>query len=226
MSSPYSLLVFDWDGTLMDSSAKIVNCFAGAARDMNMSRPDPERVKRYIGLSLTEAFSLLYPQINSAQINRLVDRYRDYWLVHDNTAMELFSGVREGLFELQNAGYLLAVATGKSRRGLERAMDTTKLDELFVYTRCADQSRPKPDPSMLLDILDYTGLEKREAVMIGDTTFDLLMAGNAGVNGWGVSYGSHDHDELQALSGHPVMEEFSHLAAVLLGGDYPQTNVE
>ena len=225
MTTPYSLLVFDWDGTLMDSSAKIVNCFAGAARDMNMSCPDPKQVKRYIGLSLVEAFSLLYPKINSAQANQLVDRYRDYWLVHDNTAMELFSGVRKGLIELQNAGYLLAVATGKSRRGLERAMDTTNLDDLFVYTRCADQSRPKPDPAMLLDILDYTGLEKREAVMIGDTTFDMQMAGNAGVNGWGVSYGSHDHAELQALSRHPVLENFSQLAGVLLGQDCPETGV-
>ena len=223
MSPPYSLLVFDWDGTLMDSSAKIVNCFAGSARDMKMPYPDPEQVKRYIGLSLVEAFSLLYPKIDSAHVNRLVDRYRDHWLVHDNTDMELFPGVRDGLVELQNAGYLLAVATGKSRRGLERAMDTTKLSELFVYTRCADQSRAKPDPAMLFDILDYTGLEKREAVMIGDTTFDLLMAGNAGVNGWGVSYGSHDYDELQALSGHPVLSDFSKLATVLLGDRSPDS---
>ena len=92
---------------------------------------------------------------------------------------------------------------GNHVAGLSAPWTLPNLGELFVYTRCADQSRPKPDPAMLFDILDYTGLEKREAVMIGDTTFDLLMAGNAGVNGWGVSYGSHDYDELQALSGHP-----------------------
>ena len=219
MPSSYNLLVFDWDGTLMDSSAKIVNCFVGAARDTKMPDPDPEQVKRYIGLSLLEAFFLLYPRISSDKANLLVDRYRDYWLVHDNTPMELFPGVKQGLLALQNAGYLLAVATGKSRRGLVRAMDTTNLDELFVYTRCADQSRPKPDPTMLLEILDYTGLEKHEAVMIGDTTFDMLMADNAGVTSWGVSYGSHGHDELQALSGHPVMGDFQQLVTVLLGKD-------
>lgn len=205
----YKLLVFDWDGTLMDSSAKIINCFNGASEDVGVDLPDSEQVKSYIGLSLAEAFSRLYSDHSEHVISNLVSRYREHWLFHDSTPMPLFSRVEEGLRQLDADGYLLSVATGKSHQGLVRALTETDLEDLFVYTRCADQSRSKPDPQMLFDTLDFCGLDKSEAVMIGDTTFDLEMALNAGMDSWGMGYGSHSENELQVFSRYPIQNSFS-----------------
>jgi phosphoglycolate phosphatase len=215
-TTDYELLIFDWDGTLMDSSEKIVNCFAGAAVDCAMPIADPEQVKRYIGLSLAESFTRLYSPIDGAMVACLVDRYREHWLVLDQTSMRLFEGVEKGLANLDAAGYLLAIATGKSWRGLERSLKESGLDPLFTYARCADQSRPKPDPAMLFDILDYTGLACSDGVMIGDTTYDLEMAQSAGMNGWGVGYGSHAARHLQPLSIHAVAPGFVDLVDQLI----------
>ena len=211
----YKLLVFDWDGTLMDSGEKIVACFAGAAMDCNLPVADSGQIRGYIGLSLADSFSRLYPEIPGSQISCLVDRYREHWLVLDQTPMQLFEDVKPGLEKLNDRGYLLAIATGKSWRGLERSLKDSGLESLFVYARCADQSRPKPDPQMLFDILDYTGLECSHGMMIGDTTFDLEMAGHARMNAWGVSYGSHSAEILQPLSTHDVVPGFKDLVSAL-----------
>ena len=207
----YQLLVFDWDGTLMDSSRKIGNCFAGAATAAGLTLPDPDQVKSYIGLGLDESFRRLYPEIDSQTICQLVDGYREYWLYLDNTSMSLFADVEPGLRQLQNAGYFLAVATGKSRRGLDLALLETSLKDIFLYSRCADETRSKPHPQMLLDVLEYTGLDNHQSVMIGDTTFDLEMARNAGMDGLGVGYGSHSKEILSPLSSDKVFDKFTHL---------------
>jgi len=207
----YQLLVFDWDGTLMDSSKKIGNCFKGAATTIGLTLPDPDQVKSYIGLGLDESFSRLYPEIDSQTISQLVNSYRDYWLYLDKTPMSLFADVESGLRQLQNAGYLLTVATGKSRRGLDRALQETSLEEVFLYSRCADETRSKPHPQMLLDVLEYTGMHNSRSVMIGDTTFDLEMARNAEMDGLGVGYGSHSKETLSPLSSDQVFDNFTHL---------------
>jgi phosphoglycolate phosphatase len=208
----YQLLVFDWDGTLMDSSRKIVNCFEGAAREVGLELPDPDQVRSYIGLSLNESFIRLYPNIGNQTINTLIANYREYWLYRDNTPMSLFTGVKPGLRVLQKAGYVLAIATGKSRRGLDRVLLETSLKQEFFYSRCADETRAKPHPQMLLDVLDYTGMENHHGVMIGDTTFDLEMARNAGMDGLGVGYGSHSKLSLRELSmNQEVFDDFAQL---------------
>ena len=209
MISDCQLIIFDWDGTLMDSSEKIVNCFNGAATDFTLELPDPMEVKGYIGISLVQAFQNLYPNLEPAVISGLVSAYREHWLFHDHTPMSLFPGVDDGLKRLAEYGYLLAVATGKSWKGLERSLKETDLQSLFTFTRCADQSKSKPDPQMLLDILDYTGLESHNAIMIGDTTYDLQMAKTIDMKGMGVSYGSHSADVLSALSDGLICHDFS-----------------
>lgn len=212
---PYRLLVFDWDGTLMDSSEKIVNCFVAAACDSRLAAPEPGKIVELIGLNLTECFARLFPELGSVEVSRLVERYREHWMFRDTTPMRLFPGVEKGLKQLDDAGYLLCVATGKSARGLRRALDDTALGSRFVYTRCADQGRSKPHPEMLENILSFTGVSRSEAVMIGDTVFDLEMAANAGMDGWGVSYGSHSAETLQDLSCRDVALSFDGIVELL-----------
>ena len=212
---PYRLLVFDWDGTLMDSRDKIVNCFIGAAREYHIAPPDPDQVAQLIGLSIFESFSILYPQNPPELSTRLVNIYGEYWRVRDKTPMVLFDGVRKGLGRLGQAGYLLSIATGKSENGLQKVLQETGLAGCFVYTQCGDQSQPKPHPEMLQKTLAYTGIASHEAVMIGDTTFDLEMAASAGMDGWGVTYGSHSRKQLEGLSILELANSFSDIVEVL-----------
>ncbi|NKB76321.1 MAG: HAD-IA family hydrolase [Gammaproteobacteria bacterium] len=195
----YKLLIFDWDGTLMDSGERITNCFCATAKDLGLPLPDRDQVRSYIGISLPEAWQLLYPYLDSVRIANLIVQYRVHWIYLDDTPMPLFDGVKQGLTELVAQGYWLSVATGKSRAGLDRAMAEIRLFDHFVYTRCADESRSKPHPQMVLDILDFTGLDVSQAVMIGDTTFDLEMAKNAGIDRFAVGYGYHHRSNLLPL---------------------------
>ncbi len=211
-----SLIIFDWDGTLMDSAARIIGCFQKAALDLGRAAPAESRVKRTIGLSLEQAWSRLMPTADSAEIKHLTARYRDHFLNLDKTEMPLYTGVAEGLQRLEDNGYLLAVATSKARSGLQFAMDMSDLTEHFVTTRCADESFSKPHPAMLNHILDYTGLEAEDAVMIGDTTYDLEMAQSAGMHGIGVGYGAHPTNELQRLSQTGIFTSFTLLEQWLM----------
>ncbi|UCH52663.1 MAG: HAD-IA family hydrolase [Pseudomonadota bacterium] len=204
----YRLIVFDWDGTLMDSAAKIVRCFESAVIDVGVPSPGDAAIRHIIGLGLNEAIEALLPDCDSATRVRVIDRYRDHFLHLDQTEMPLFPGVRAGLEDLAERGYLLAVATGKARRGLARVLEDTGLGGLFVASRCADESFSKPHPQMLLDILDDTGTDARAAVMIGDTIYDMEMARNAGVDSLAVSYGVHARDQLLAHSPRGCFESF------------------
>jgi phosphoglycolate phosphatase len=192
----HELIIFDWDGTLMDSAAKIVHCFERAFADAGIAYPGAQAVRRIIGLGLKEAIVELLPGSPLSACDAVADRYREHFLALDSDAMVLFPGVRDGLKMLNAQGALLGIATGKSRRGLDRVLASTGLGDLFVATRCADEAFSKPHPRMLMDILDRTGMTPDRAVMIGDTTYDMLMAKAAGMSGIAVSYGVHSREEL------------------------------
>lgn len=199
MSRPFELLVFDWDGTLMDSAARIVSCMQAAAADLELEVPPVEAVRNIIGLGLREAMASLFPGHEESLVTHLVARYRHYYLGGDSTPSPLFPGARETLEQLSGEGYLMAVATGKGRPGLNRVLEETATAPLFHATRCADEGFSKPHPDMLLQLLDELGMEPEQALMIGDTEFDLQMAANAGVPGLAVDYGAHYRDRLMAF---------------------------
>jgi phosphoglycolate phosphatase len=201
----HELIIFDWDGTLMDSVAKIVRCFASALEDAGAPDPGEDAIRHIIGLGLGEAVAELLPDRDSALRDQVVERYRQHFLHLDQTGMELFPGVHAGLEVLSAQGYLLAIATGKARRGLDRVLHDTGTAHLFCATRCADEAFSKPHPRMLEDILEQVGLEADRALMVGDTTYDMQMARHAGMDRLAVTYGVHgrellvEHDPLACL---------------------------
>jgi phosphoglycolate phosphatase len=193
----YSLVVFDWDGTLMDSTVGITIAIQEAARDLGLPVPDRERASHVIGLGLHDALRAAVPDLPQQKYAEFVEAYRRHFLVRQDE-MGLFPGVREMLEELVARGHRLAVATGKSRRGLDHQFGLTGLGELFVASRCADESKPKPHPAMLLELMDELAMARRELLMIGDTSHDLGMAQSAGVDAVAVGYGAHPIESLSA----------------------------
>jgi phosphoglycolate phosphatase len=193
----FKLIVFDWDGTLMDSEARIVSCIQAAFTDVGEPPPSPEVARDVIGLGLDEAMTVLWPDGEVDQRRLLIDRYRYHFLGANETESSLFPGARELLEVLGQRGLLLAVATGKSRRGLDTAMASSGLKGLFHATRCADETLSKPHPEMLLQLMDQLGTDPRETLMVGDTEYDMQMAKNAGVDALAVCYGVHAPERLQ-----------------------------
>lgn len=205
----YDLIVFDWDGTLMDSEAKIVRCFEAAAADVDVEYPGAHAVRDIIGLGLAESMDILFPQADTAKRAALVERYREHFLHQDQTPMPLFPGVERGLKALVDEGYVLAVATGKARRGLERVLQETNMAHLFTTTRCADETVSKPDPRMLLDILAATGVAPQRALMVGDTVHDIQMANRAEIGALAVSYGVQARERLLAENPIACVDSFT-----------------
>jgi phosphoglycolate phosphatase len=195
----FDLIVFDWDGTLMDSTATIVKCIQDSARDLGLPVPDKRAASYVIGLGLQDAMEAALPDLDPVYYPKMVERYRHHYLSQDND-LTLFDGVPAMLDDLAQAGYFLAVATGKSRVGLNRAMNAGKLLSVFDATRCADETFSKPHPAMLQELTRELGQDMKRTVMIGDTTHDLQMAINAGASGVAVHYGAHTKDELAALA--------------------------
>jgi phosphoglycolate phosphatase len=193
----FELIVFDWDGTLMDSAAAIVASLQGACRDLGFPVPEDERARYIIGLGLHDALSYILPGLDAAQYPRVVERYRHHFLALD-AGTALFPGIAEIVTGLHGAGYQLAIATGKSRRGLARALEATGLAAYFHASRCADEGHTKPHPGMLQAVMQELGAASEKTLMIGDTTHDLEMARAAGVAALGVAYGAHAHDALLA----------------------------
>lgn len=192
----FRLLVFDWDGTLMDSEERIVACMRSALADVGCApRPDAA-IRNIIGLGLAEAVAELLPQDPEGVRVRVGESYRDRFLSGEREPSPLFRGARETLGQLADAGYLLAVATGKSRRGLERALQSTGLKPLFHASRCADETFSKPHPEMLEQLMGALGVPPAQTLMIGDTEYDMQMAANAGARGLGVSFGVHAPERL------------------------------
>jgi len=199
MSAEIKLIVFDWDGTLMDSAARIVSCFRAAAEDQGLAAPDDNVIRDVIGLAMPEAIAALFPGMDmNAGRMAFTDRYRHHYLDANPTPTALFVGVTEMLDQLDAAGYMMAVATSKGRGGLDRVLHETGLRDRFCVSRTADEAFSKPHPAMLLDILEYLGVSANEAVMVGDTEYDLMMARNAQVAGVGVCGGAHERPRLLA----------------------------
>ena len=211
------LLVFDWDGTLIDSADRIISCMRQAAADLTLPKPAAEAVRDIIGLGLPEALEKLFGRLSDEQQRQMRQRYAFYYIEQDDTPTEFFPGVIEGLTRLRERGYQLAVATGKSRQGLDRVLAETATAELFDYSRCADETRSKPHPLMLEQLLQAAKLEPHQALMVGDTEYDLEMATNAGVASVGVSYGSHHPERLALHNPRLVIDHFGELEAWLDG---------
>lgn len=195
----FDFIVFDWDGTLMDSTATIVKCIQASARDLGLPIPDERAAAFVIGLSLMDAMKAVMPDVDPKYYPKMVERYRYHYLAKDHE-LPLFPGVREMLSELSQEGYFLAVATGKSRVGLNRALHSANLLSSFDATRCADETFSKPHPAMLQELTRELGQDMKRTLMIGDTTHDLQMAANAGAASVAVEYGAHDASFLHELA--------------------------
>ena len=197
MAKRFELIVFDWDGTLMDSAAAIVAAIQAACRDLDIEPPSDERARHIIGLGLHDALRGVLPALDPVRYPEVADRYRHHYLSRDNE-LELFAGAFELIRALGEAGFMLAVATGKSRNGLLRALASSGLERFFHATRCADECHSKPHPQMLLELMDEFAVPPESTLMIGDTTHDLLMARNANVAALAVAYGAHPREQLEA----------------------------
>jgi phosphoglycolate phosphatase len=215
VSREFDLVVFDWDGTLMDSAAKIVACMQSAARDQGVVPPESKEVEEIIGLGLPQALERLFPGEDMVVRNALQSRYSIHYAENDKTHTPFFSGVKEGLSELEDLGYMLAVATGKSRRGLNRVLNSTGVGRFFVSSRCADETASKPDPLMLYELMDELSCVPERVLMVGDTEYDLEMARNAGVVAAAVSYGVHEVERLHAYQPRYCVDEIGQLVAYL-----------
>lgn len=198
MNKGYELIVFDWDGTLMDSEARIVKCMQLAATDVGIPMPDAARARDAIGLGLSEAIARVFPTIEPAAIAQLAEAYRSHWLGDEVAQAVMFDGALDMVRSLHTDGYLLAVATGKSRRGLDKSLKESGLDTFFHMTRCADEAFSKPHPQMLLDILTDLDASPWQALMVGDTEYDMQMAKSARVPVVGVGHGVHSAERLLA----------------------------
>jgi phosphoglycolate phosphatase len=196
MKNDYSLIVFDWDGTLMDSVARIVACMQAAMDDLGDTPKSPGEIRDIIGLGLREAMQTLFPEGDAAHHRRLAERYRYHYLEASPVESRLFDGVHEMLDELKSRKHKLAVATGKGRSGLDKVLQETGCVHYFNTSRCSDETSSKPDPRMLHEIMQELGVPAAETLMIGDTEYDMAMANNAGVSALAVSYGVHDTHRL------------------------------
>lgn len=214
MPSP-SLFIFDWDGTLMDSERQIVQCMQAAADDLELVVPEYAAVRGIIGLGLPEAIHQLFLGEDAVQREAIRVAYARHFLGGTGGESELFPHARELLDELRGAGHRLAVATGKSRLGLDRVLASSGLQDRFHVTRCADETASKPDPRMLHEILAETGIPAEAALMIGDTTYDLEMAARAGVPSIGLAHGVHDADQLILHRPVAIVADLPALAALL-----------
>ena len=216
MAKRYDLIVFDWDGTVMDSTAVIVDSIQSACRDLDLTVPDDEMARHVIGLGLNQALRHAVPDAPESMYESLVARYRHHFLAQGQ-AIPLFDGARETIAELHGAGYWLGIATGKNRAGLDRALESTGLKKYFHATRTADQTFSKPHPAMLLELMDELAVSAERALMIGDTTHDVQMAQNAKVDAVAVGYGAHPPEQLQELNPLALVGDFAELRAWLGG---------
>jgi phosphoglycolate phosphatase len=193
------LLVFDWDGTLFDSTAIIARCIQLAVRDVGGHEPSFEQASHVIGLGLLHALRLAAPDVQPEQYPELARRYGHHYDLHADD-LSLFPGTLEMLADLQGRGYRLAIATGKSRKGLDHILERLPVEGLFVASRTADQTKGKPDPAMLLELMEECRVSAHHTLMVGDTSHDLQMALNAGCRSIGVSYGAHPAAQLEAFN--------------------------
>ena len=217
MNRKFSLLVFDWDGTLADSLNHIVTTMQQASRALGIETRSTEEIRNIIGLGMNEAMAQLYPDLSRDEVAALIQRYREYYLGVKLQPAQLYPHAQQTLASLQDAGYLLAVATGKSRRGLQRALQETGLADMFHASCCADEAFSKPHPQMLENIMAELGAAPGETLMIGDTEYDLEMARNAGAAAIAVCYGAHHPRRLLAHEPLACIDSLRELPAWLGG---------
>lgn len=198
MAKPFKLLIFDWDGTLMDSQARIVESFRAAIREVGTQPRSEQEIRQIVGLGLPEGIASLCQDATPQQCNELVRCYRNHYFSPKALPTPLFPNATETIRQLHQAGYWLAVATGKGRRGLDEALEESGLKPFFHVTRCAEETISKPHPQMLEEIMLELAMSPADSVMIGDSEFDLLMAKNAGMASIAVSYGVQDKTRLLA----------------------------
>ncbi|WP_339405325.1 HAD-IA family hydrolase [Pseudomonas helleri] len=211
MQNDYKLLIFDWDGTLADSIGRIVTAMHIAAQRAGRPERDDEAVKGIIGLGLPEAILTLYPDMTPEQVVSFRQHYADVYIAMDAQPSPLFAGVKDSLEAFRAEGYRLAVATGKARRGLDRVLKANGWEDFFDITRAADESASKPDPLMLNQILAHCDVRPEHALMVGDASFDLLMARNAGIDSVAVGYGAQSMQSLLAYEPRLAIERFTEL---------------
>lgn len=209
MSAPlrYRLLVFDWDGTLMDSIGSIVACAEAALAELGLAAVPVATIRSCVGLGMRDTVDRLSPGADEATARRLMEAYRHHWFSTYRDQHVLFPRAAATLAALADAGYLLAVATGKSRRGLDHDLATSDLGHRFHATRTADEARSKPHPQMLLDLLAELGARPAETLMIGDSRWDLEMAAGAGTPAVAVASGAHRREELAELAPLAILDE-------------------
>lgn len=209
--SSSQVFIFDWDGTLLNSLAKIAHCMQLAAADAGLEARSEADIRSIVGLGLPEALATLYPDITEAPLEELRERYGYHFLIKDQQPCELFPDVQDTLDALKSNGHRIAVATGKSRRGLDRALANQGWQNYFHASRCADETLSKPNPLMLSEILAELDCTVADAVMVGDTEFDLAMAANLGMRRIGVSYGAHSQQRLRLHEPEAIIDDFKAL---------------
>lgn len=209
------LIVFDWDGTLVQSTGHIVYCFEQAIAAESLPARSPRAIANIIGLGLVEACETLFPDHSAQQISALVEAYRSVYFQRTERLV-LYPGAETLLRALRDAGCFLAIATGKSNRGLREALAETGLGHYFLATRTAEQTVSKPAPLMLLELFDELGVMPHEAWMVGDTDFDLMMAHNAGCQSVAITHGAHELERLQAARPQAVINELHELHPLYL----------
>ena len=210
----FDLIVFDWDGTLYNSTALITKCIQAACADLSVPVPSDAQASYVIGMGLTEALQHAAPDLPRERYKALGERYRHHYFARQHELV-FFKGTVEMLQDLKARGHHLAVATGKSRRGLDDALHTSALRGLFDATRTADETASKPNPRMLIELMDHFQTPPERTVMIGDTTHDLQLALNAGTASIGVSYGAHDHESFAGFGARHVAHSVAELHAWL-----------
>ena len=216
MKNRFDLIVFDWDGTLIDSVQWITECLQQAARDCGMPVPTAKLSRSVIGLSLDRAMETLFPLATKSDMPPVLAAYRRYYDVKILSQQDMFAGVPELLDALRVQGYRLAVATGKTRKGLEHALGCTGSTDWFHATRAANETASKPDPLMLLELMQELEAQPRRTLMVGDSVHDLEMAGNAGTEAVGVTSGANDRAELQIFGPLLILGQAAELRDYLL----------
>jgi phosphoglycolate phosphatase len=211
----YQLIIFDWDGTLMDSIERIVSSVQAAAKSCSLNVPDNSQVSDIIGLSLPQAMKTLFPNINASDTAKLIEQYRYQFIEVNDTPMPLFTDTIPLLNALTQNNKILAIATGKGREGLQRVLNQTNTGHYFQASRCAGEASSKPSPEMLLSLLEQLQIAKDRALMIGDSKYDLQMAKTAGIDSIGVTFGVHSRSQLSQYQPKATVDSLTELQGLL-----------
>jgi phosphoglycolate phosphatase len=210
-NNKYKAIIFDWDGTLMDSTARIVDSMQKASYNVGLPKLSDYSIQQIIGLGLPEALKSLWPQISTEQSQDMRVDYSANFSFHSDVAVSFFPKIDYFFAELQRLDYILAVATGKSRKGLDEMLDVMNVRDVFNTTRCADETTSKPDPHMLNEILIELNLTSEQALMVGDTSFDLDMARNINMDAVGMTHGAHEGSILLASGAKVLCHDLNEL---------------